>query len=106
MFGLGGAEIGLIFLIVLLIFGPSQIPKMAPTVFAAQRLTMVPFRPNAAVSGKPSVSRVGPSIDHSTGIARTPMLAAARHARPGVPRQPCRQVAHHDRRVMYPANRH
>ncbi|TMQ73564.1 MAG: twin-arginine translocase TatA/TatE family subunit [Candidatus Eisenbacteria bacterium] len=29
MFGLGGAEIGLIFLIVLLIFGPSQIPKMA-----------------------------------------------------------------------------
>jgi len=29
VFGLGGAEIGLIFLIVLLIFGPSQIPKMA-----------------------------------------------------------------------------
>ena len=29
MFGLGGQEIGLIFLIILLIFGPSQIPKMA-----------------------------------------------------------------------------
>ena len=29
MFGLGGSEIGLVFLIVLLIFGPSQIPKMA-----------------------------------------------------------------------------
>lgn len=29
MFGLGGQEIGLLFLIVLLIFGPSQIPKMA-----------------------------------------------------------------------------
>ena len=29
MFGLGGSEIGLIFLIILLIFGPSQIPKMA-----------------------------------------------------------------------------
>lgn len=29
MFGLGGQEIGLLFLIILLIFGPSQIPKMA-----------------------------------------------------------------------------
>jgi sec-independent protein translocase protein TatA len=29
VFGLGGSEIGLVFLIVLLIFGPSQIPKMA-----------------------------------------------------------------------------
>lgn len=29
MFGLGGQEVGLLFLIVLLIFGPSQIPKMA-----------------------------------------------------------------------------
>lgn len=29
MFGLGGSELGLIFLIILLIFGPSQIPKMA-----------------------------------------------------------------------------
>ena len=29
MFGLGGSEIGLVFLIILLIFGPSQIPKMA-----------------------------------------------------------------------------
>lgn len=29
MFGLGGSEIGLVFLIMLLIFGPSQIPKMA-----------------------------------------------------------------------------
>ena len=29
MFGLGGQEIGLLFLIILLVFGPSQIPKMA-----------------------------------------------------------------------------
>lgn len=29
MFGFGGQEIGLLFLIILLIFGPSQIPKMA-----------------------------------------------------------------------------
>ncbi len=29
MFGFGGQELGLVFLIILLIFGPSQIPKMA-----------------------------------------------------------------------------
>ena len=29
MFGLGGAELGVLFLVILLIFGPSQIPKMA-----------------------------------------------------------------------------
>ena len=29
MFGLGGTEVGIVFLIILLIFGPSQIPKMA-----------------------------------------------------------------------------
>jgi len=29
VFGMGGQEIGLLFLIILLIFGPSQIPKMA-----------------------------------------------------------------------------
>lgn len=29
MFGLGGSEMMLVFLIILLIFGPSQIPKMA-----------------------------------------------------------------------------
>ena len=29
MFGLGGSEIGLVFLIILVLFGPSQIPKMA-----------------------------------------------------------------------------
>ena len=29
MFGLGGAEFGVLFLVILLIFGPSQIPKMA-----------------------------------------------------------------------------
>jgi len=29
VFGFGGQEIGLVFLIILLIFGPSQIPKMA-----------------------------------------------------------------------------
>ena len=29
MFGLGGTEIAVLFLIILLVFGPSQIPKMA-----------------------------------------------------------------------------
>jgi sec-independent protein translocase protein TatA len=29
VFGLGGAEMGVLFLIILLVFGPSQIPKMA-----------------------------------------------------------------------------
>jgi len=29
VFGLGGAEMGVLFLVILLIFGPSQIPKMA-----------------------------------------------------------------------------
>ncbi|HEY6866746.1 MAG TPA: twin-arginine translocase TatA/TatE family subunit [Candidatus Eisenbacteria bacterium] len=29
MFGLGGGELGILFLIVLLLFGPSALPKMA-----------------------------------------------------------------------------
>lgn len=29
MFGLGGTEMGVLLLVILLIFGPSQIPKMA-----------------------------------------------------------------------------
>ncbi len=29
MFGLGGGEIGILLLVVLLLFGPSQLPKMA-----------------------------------------------------------------------------
>lgn len=37
MFGLGGSELGLIFLIILLIFGPSQIPKMAKGLGQALR---------------------------------------------------------------------
>ena len=37
MFGLGGQEMGLLFLIVLLIFGPSQIPKMARGLGQAMR---------------------------------------------------------------------
>jgi sec-independent protein translocase protein TatA len=37
VFGLGGQEIGLLFLIILLIFGPSQIPKMARGVGQALR---------------------------------------------------------------------
>jgi sec-independent protein translocase protein TatA len=37
VFGLGGSEIGLIFLIILLIFGPSQIPKMARGIGQALR---------------------------------------------------------------------
>lgn len=37
MFGLGGAEIGVLFLIILLVFGPSQIPKMARGIGQALR---------------------------------------------------------------------
>ena len=37
VFGLGGQELGLLFLIVLLIFGPSQIPKMARGLGQAMR---------------------------------------------------------------------
>lgn len=29
MFGLGGGELGILFLVILLLFGPSQLPKMA-----------------------------------------------------------------------------
>ena len=37
MFGLGGTEIGVLFLIILLVFGPSQIPKMARGIGQALR---------------------------------------------------------------------
>lgn len=37
MFGLGGAELGFVLLAVLLIFGPSQIPKMAKGLGQALR---------------------------------------------------------------------
>ena len=37
MFGLGGQELGLIFLVILLLFGPSQIPKMARGLGQAMR---------------------------------------------------------------------
>jgi len=37
VFGMGGQEIGLLFLIILLIFGPSQIPKMARGLGQAMR---------------------------------------------------------------------
>ncbi len=37
MFGMGGQEMGLLFLIILLIFGPSQIPKMARGLGQAMR---------------------------------------------------------------------
>ncbi len=37
MFGLGGAEMGVLFLIILLVFGPSQIPKMARGIGQAMR---------------------------------------------------------------------
>ena len=37
MFGLGGAELGVLFLVILLIFGPSQIPKMARSIGQAMR---------------------------------------------------------------------
>ena len=32
MFGLGGGELGIVLLVVLLLFGPSQLPKMARAV--------------------------------------------------------------------------
>ena len=37
MFGFGGQELGIIFLIILLVFGPSQIPKMARGIGQAMR---------------------------------------------------------------------
>jgi len=37
VFGLGGSEVMLVFLIILLIFGPSQIPKMARGLGQAMR---------------------------------------------------------------------
>jgi sec-independent protein translocase protein TatA len=37
VFGLGGAELGVLFLAILLIFGPSQIPKMARSIGQAMR---------------------------------------------------------------------
>lgn len=37
MFGLGGAELGILFIIILLVFGPSQIPKMARSIGEAMR---------------------------------------------------------------------
>ncbi|HTM56938.1 MAG TPA: twin-arginine translocase TatA/TatE family subunit [Candidatus Udaeobacter sp.] len=37
MFGLGGGEMAIIFLIILLVFGPSQIPKMARGLGQAMR---------------------------------------------------------------------
>ena len=37
MFGLGGTEVAVLFLIILLVFGPSQIPKMARGIGQALR---------------------------------------------------------------------
>ena len=37
MFGLGGAEVGILFIIILRIFGPSQIPKMARSIGEAMK---------------------------------------------------------------------
>jgi len=37
VFGLGGTEIAVLFLIILLVFGPSQIPKMARGLGQAMR---------------------------------------------------------------------
>jgi len=37
VFGLGGGEMAIIFLLILLIFGPSQIPKMARGLGQAMR---------------------------------------------------------------------
>jgi len=37
VFGLGGTEVAVLFLIILLVFGPSQIPKMARGLGQAMR---------------------------------------------------------------------
>jgi len=37
VFGLGGGELGIVLLVVLLLFGPSQLPKMARAVGEALR---------------------------------------------------------------------
>ena len=37
MFGLGGSELLIVFVIILLVFGPSQIPKMAKGLGQAMR---------------------------------------------------------------------
>ena len=37
MFGLGGTELLLVFVVILLVFGPSQIPKMAKGLGQAMR---------------------------------------------------------------------
>ncbi len=37
MFGLGGTELLLVFVVILLVFGPSQIPKMARGLGQAMR---------------------------------------------------------------------
>jgi len=37
VFGMGGGEIAILFVVVLLIFGPSQIPKMAKGLGQAMR---------------------------------------------------------------------
>ena len=37
MFGLGGGELGILFLVILLLFGPSQLPKMARGLGVALR---------------------------------------------------------------------
>ena len=37
MFGLGGQELGIILIIILVVFGPSQIPKMARSLGQAMR---------------------------------------------------------------------
>ena len=37
MFGMGGTELVIVFVVILLVFGPSQIPKMAKGVGQAMR---------------------------------------------------------------------
>lgn len=37
MFGLGGSELLIVFVVILLVFGPSQIPKMAKGLGQAMR---------------------------------------------------------------------
>jgi sec-independent protein translocase protein TatA len=64
VFGLGGAELGFVFLAILLIFGPSQIPKMARGLGQAlkefrkaQREINDEIQRDDSTSGKPPESK-------------------------------------------------
>ena len=70
MFGLGGTELLLVFVVILLVFGPSQIPKMAKGLGQAMRefrkaqreisdelKAEDPVKPDSAAPAKPPDNR-------------------------------------------------